>query len=306
LVAAQFFATVACLVISAALIAISLVIFVLPTVHAVRAWWTVRILYCVALFCVLLTYTFFAFCDSCSSGAGSILNGLNVPILIALIVLAFWIEVPAAGPMMRRAGGGAVPSSTTAASAAPPRMPQAAAHPVKTTRTVEVTPEGYKIVRVIATYADGHQEETETMEEEETDHVVKMAEEEMDVEAAHHHGAGRQRPMQDQTFYTTEQMTTPEGHVKTVATAQHMDGRHEVVETVEEPTLIGMGHGHDNNVVVEIGRTRGESKMHNGGVKVIEEIEYSDGTKEVVESIEEPTMIVEGARRGHRGMDPPE
>jgi hypothetical protein len=191
-------------------------------------------------------------------------------------------------------------------------MPQAASHtqqhPVKTTRTVEVTPEGYKIVRVVATYADGHQEETETMEEEETDHVVKTAEEEMDVEAAHYDRAqGRQRPMNDQTFYTTEQMMTPEGHVKTVATAQHTDGRHEVVETVEEPTLIGMGHGHDDAAaVVEIGRTRGESKMPHGGVKVIEEIEYSDGTKEVVESIEEPTMIVEGARRGRRGMDPPE
>jgi hypothetical protein len=301
---------VACLVLSAALIAISLVIFVLPTVHAVRAWWTVRILYCVALFCVLLTYTFFAACKSCSSDAGSIINGLNVPILIALIVLAFWIEVPAAGPMMRRAGGGAVPSSTTSASAASPRMPQAASHtqqhPVKTTRTVEVTPEGYKIVRVVATYADGHQEETETMEEEETDHVVKMAEEEIDVEAAHHDGAGRQRPMQDQTFYTTKQMMTPEGHVKTVATAQHTDGRHEVVETVEEPSMIGMGHGHDNDaLVVEIGRTRGESKMHNGGVKVIEEIEYSDGTKEVVESIEEPTLIAD-TWSGRRGMDPPE
>jgi hypothetical protein len=103
LVAARLFAVVACLTISAALIAISLVIFVLPTLHAVRAWWSARILYGVALVCVLLTFTIFAECGddddenavpSCDSGAGAILNILNVFILLGLIVISYWIEAP--------------------------------------------------------------------------------------------------------------------------------------------------------------------------------------------------------------------
>jgi hypothetical protein len=289
------FAVVACLTISAVLIAISLVLFVLPTIHAVRAWWTTRILYCVALLCVLLTFTFYAECDSCDSRAGSVLNGLNVLILIVLIVIAFWIEVPAK-PLLGLCGGGpaGMPQGTT---------PSAAAPVVKTTRTAEVTSEGRKIVRQVVTYPDGRHEETVTMAEEEESEQPVVTPDSME----------EARPSwNEQTFCVREEMMTAEGNPRTVEMTHHTDGRQEMVETVEEPSLIGVGDGGKNGAgngnpaaVVEINRTRAESRMPNGTIKVVEEIVYSDGTKELIESFDEPSMIG-GAWSGGVGMDPPE
>jgi hypothetical protein len=104
LVTARFFATVACLTLTAALVANSLVIFVLPTQpQAERAWWTARILYGVTLFGTLMTYTIFSNCDDyapCDSGPGAAVNGCNVVLLIGLIVMAFWLDVPEQGPLL--------------------------------------------------------------------------------------------------------------------------------------------------------------------------------------------------------------
>jgi hypothetical protein len=97
---ARFFATVACLTITAATLAVALVILVLPgPSHSVAPWWTARIGYCIALVSALFTYAIFASCDetvakSCASGTGSALNAVNVLVLTGLIVLTFWIEVP--------------------------------------------------------------------------------------------------------------------------------------------------------------------------------------------------------------------
>lgn len=100
---AQLFGTMACLTITAALIAISLVIFVFPntTVPAVRAWWATRILFAVSLVCVLLTFTLNAnsFCASCRVSTGSVLNALNVLLLISLMVISFWIQVTGQPPL---------------------------------------------------------------------------------------------------------------------------------------------------------------------------------------------------------------
>jgi hypothetical protein len=104
LVTARFFATVACLTLSAALVANGLVIFVLPTQpQAERAWWSARILYGVTLFGTLMTFTIFSNCDDytpCDSGPGAAVNGCNVVILIGLIVLVFWLDVPEQGPLL--------------------------------------------------------------------------------------------------------------------------------------------------------------------------------------------------------------
>jgi hypothetical protein len=146
LVAARLFATVACLIITAIVIATSLVIFVLPNhhsnnstpqplSHAMRAWWTVRGLCCAALFCVLLTFAIFADCGdgdssttagtttfttevSCQPAAGAVLNILNVFLLIALIVMTFGIGVPAK-PILTLSlfGGGSTPAVSVATSA---------------------------------------------------------------------------------------------------------------------------------------------------------------------------------------------
>jgi hypothetical protein len=97
---ARFFATVACLTITAATLAVALVVLVLPgPAQSVTPWWTARIFYCIALVCALFTYAIFASCDetvakSCASGTGSALNAINVLVLTGLIVICFWIEVP--------------------------------------------------------------------------------------------------------------------------------------------------------------------------------------------------------------------
>jgi hypothetical protein len=54
----------------------------------------------------------------------------------------------------------------------------------------------------------------------------------------------------------------------------------------------------------EIGRTRAETRLPNGTIKVIEEVEYDDGTRQLLESFEERI----GGGRGWRGPreDPPE
>jgi hypothetical protein len=104
LVTARFFATVACLTLSAALVANGLVIFILPTQpQAERAWWSARILYGITLFGTLMTFTIFSNCDDyapCDSGPGAAVNGCNVVILIGLIVMVFWLDVPAQGPLL--------------------------------------------------------------------------------------------------------------------------------------------------------------------------------------------------------------
>jgi hypothetical protein len=70
--------------------------FVLPTIQAVRTWWSARVLNGVALVCVLITFTIFAECGDddddalpCGSGAGAVLNILNVFILLGLIVISY-------------------------------------------------------------------------------------------------------------------------------------------------------------------------------------------------------------------------
>jgi hypothetical protein len=277
LAAARLFAVVACLTISAVLITISLVLFVLPTIHAVRAWWSARILYCVALLCVLLTFTFYSACDSCDSSGGSALNGLNVLILIGLIVIAFWIEVPEK-PLLRLCGVG--PTAAAVTSTAPAAMPHvttpSAAPVVKTTRIAEVTSEGRKFIRQVNTYQDGRQEETVTMTEEEETEEPDVT---LDMEEA--------RPWNEQTFCVREEMMTAEGNLRTVEMTQHTDGRQKMVETVEEPSMIGDGDAAGNgHPVVEINRTRAESRMPDGTIKVVEEIEYLDGTTELLESFE--------------------
>lgn len=54
----------------------------------------------------------------------------------------------------------------------------------------------------------------------------------------------------------------------------------------------------------EVGRTRAETRMPNGTIQVIEEVEYDDGTRQVLQSFEERI----GGGRGWRGPreDPPE
>jgi hypothetical protein len=102
-----------------------------------------------------------------------------------------------------------------------------------------------------------------------------------------------------QSVCVTEEMRTAEGNSKTVTTTQHTDGRHEVIETVEEPSMIGdtsaqqrqqqqqqqqpygaYYHPRDEQeeeeiAVAEVRRTRAETRMPQGNIK------YSDGLWEV-------------------------
>jgi hypothetical protein len=372
---AQFFAVVACLTISANLLVMYLVIFVLPTLHAVRAWWSVRILSCVALAAVLLTNVIYADCPNCGRGIGSIWNGFNVLILIGLIVLTFWIEVPEQPLLTGCCGSGSIgvggaPTSTGDTPPAPPTnttsgptfaqqqqsnmfvtsspswsSPPPPPPPIVTcTRTEMVTPQGHKMIREVRMYPDGRQEVTETTIEDESEALVDEEEDEEEEKVIVVEEHQQQQPplLHGQTVCVTEEMRTVDGNRKTVATTQHTDGRHEVIETVEEPSMMSdttspqqqqqpqqqqpphygdyyypRRDEHDEEegftasmVVTEVRRTRAEMRMPRGNIKVIEEVEYSDGTLEVLESFVEPSRIGTGGGRtgGWNGpsMDPPE
>jgi hypothetical protein len=325
---------VACLIISTILLTMYLVIFVLPANHAVRAWWSARILSCVALAAVLLTYVYYSNCSECDIGVGSIWNGFNTLILIALIVIVFWIEVPEQPLLMvccccGGGGGGGAPStgdtppvpptSTTSgpaiaqqqqqnnlfvtSSSPPPPLPPI----IKYTRTEMVTPQGRKMVREVRMYSDGRQEVVETtieeeVEEEEEEEKVIVVEQQQQQQPPPiyrpGHATGQLPSLYNgQSVCVTEEMRTAEGNRKTVTTTQHTDGRHEVIETVEEPSMIGdtnapqqpphYGDYHypraepeaegftGSMVATEVRRTRDEMRMPQGN------IQYSDGTWEV-------------------------
>jgi hypothetical protein len=247
-------------------------------------------------------------CDTCVASSGSIVNSLNVILLIVLIVIAFWIEAPdkpvcaccgssrpteEGAPTPEQVGiltkpvvgvAGLSPSSTTV-------LPS-------TTRSEMVTPEGKKLIREVTTYPDGRQEITETETEEEPGMMLA-------TNPTWNATATRSPP--DETFIVLQEMNTPAGTRKTVETTTHTDGRHEVVETVEEPSMIGhpvhseeharMYHHDDDeeegrsSVVQEVRRTRGQMRLSTGNIKIVEEVEYSDGTTKVFETFEDPSMI---------------
>lgn len=129
-------------------------------------WLVTKILYIVAMICVLITFTFVKECDDnygdtylsdyCELGAAGILNVMNFWILLGVCIAA-WI-VPLPNPVFGRGSSPAQQSKPEVEEEQAP--PQAGA---TITKTIMETPEGRKIIEEV-TNPDGTKTITETME----------------------------------------------------------------------------------------------------------------------------------------------
>lgn len=236
----------------------------------------------------------------CDGSAGSGLNGTNVFLLIVLIPAAFLIPAPKKPMFHLFQSNNDQPSvpPPTASNEAPPHPDQCEDEekPIVVSfapseRTEDVTPEGRRIVRETVTHPDGRQVVTETVEE---PTIIEQP--------------------RDQTFVTTQEMTTDQGNRMTVEMTKHADGRQEVVETVEEPSVIDSKYTAEpdvplaNAIVEEVVETFEETSMIEVGTVASRTARdpsiIGDNTAQNKDVIVETKQATESD--GRRSMDPPD
>ena len=149
------FGTLACLSASACLVLYPLVVLLLKDgIKKKKCWLVTKILYCVTLFCVFLTFSAlgdlcFSGSADCKLGAAGVITVLNVLVLIPMIASAFIIPLPEE-PLFEisacRGGNNVAPSQTT------------------TTKTIETTEEGDKKIIEEALDENGNAMTTVTVE----------------------------------------------------------------------------------------------------------------------------------------------